>query len=122
MPDRPPDPTDPSDQRQRQTALGRWESEGGAGPWPSRGDLLADDAESASPPLTNTELVQLQIRVIALENVVIALLAEGSERQLALAREMAAFIAPRPGFTPHRLTIHASAEMTSLVRRAGTFR
>ncbi len=122
MPDKPPDPTTLPDQWQRQTALGRWESEGGAGPWSSRGDLLDDDAESDSPPLTNTELVQLQIRVIALENVVIALLAEGSERQIELAREMAAYIAPRPGFTPHRLTIHASAEMTSLVRRAGTFR
>jgi hypothetical protein len=75
-----------------------------------------------SPPLTNTELVQLQIRVIALENLVIALLAEGSDRQLARARDMAAYISPRPGFTPHRLTTHAAAEMVSLVDRAGAFR
>ncbi|MEP6873300.1 MAG: hypothetical protein ABI887_02965 [Burkholderiales bacterium] len=72
--------------------------------------------------MTNTELVQLQIRVIALENLVIALLAEGSDRQRALAREMAAYISPRPGFTHHRLTIHAAAEMVSLVNRAGAFR
>jgi hypothetical protein len=72
--------------------------------------------------LTNAELVQLQIRVVALENLVITLLAEASDRQLALAREMAVFISPRPGFTPHRLTIHAQREMISLVERAGHFR
>lgn len=70
------------------------------------------------PDLTNAELVQLRIRVIALENLVIALLAEGSDRQLAVAREMAAYISPRPGFTPHPLTIQAATHMTELVDRA----
>ena len=74
------------------------------------------------PPLTNAEMVQLQIRVIALENLVIALLAQAREPQLDLARDMAAYISPRPGFTPHRLTIHAAAEMISLVDRASKFR
>jgi hypothetical protein len=72
--------------------------------------------------LTNAELVQLRIRVIALENLVITLLAEASDRQLALAREMAAYISPRPGFTHHPLTIHAAAQMIDLVERAGRFR
>ena len=123
MPDNESGFTDLSHQRQRQAALARWESEGGAGPW-GLAEHLVSAAESFadSPPLTNTELVQLQIRVIALENLVIALLAEGSDRQLALAREMADYISPRPGFTHHRLTIHAAAEMVSLVRRAGAFR
>jgi hypothetical protein len=67
-------------------------------------------------------LVQLRIRVIALENLVIALLAEASERQLGLAREMAAYISPRPGVTPHPQTIHAAAQMIDLVKRAGHFR
>ena len=123
MPDNESDFTDLSHQRQRQAALARWESEGGAGPWGLAEHLVSAAGSFAdSPPLTNTELVQLQIRVIALENLVIALLAEGSDRQLALAREMAAYISPRPGFTRHRLTIHAAAEMVSLVRRAATFR
>ena len=74
------------------------------------------------PPLTNAELVQLQVRVIALENLVITLLAQASERQLAFAREMATYIAPRRGFTPHRLTLHAAAAMLSLVDRADNFR
>lgn len=72
--------------------------------------------------MTNAELVQFQIRVIALENLVIALLAQAREPQLDLARDMAAYISPRPGFTPHRLTIHAAAEMISLVDRASKFR
>lgn len=72
-------------------------------------------------PMTNTELVQLQTRVIALENLVIALFAQSSAAQLALARDMAAFISPRPGFTPHPLTIHAAAQMLHLVQRSGHF-
>ena len=123
MPDNESGFTDPSHQRQRQAALARWENEGGAGPWHSPEHFGSGaGAFSDSPPLTNTELVQLQIRVIALENLVIAMLAEGSDRQLELAREMAAYISPRAGFTRHRLTIHAAAEMVSLVRRAATFR
>ena len=72
--------------------------------------------------LTNAELVQLRIRVIALENLVIALLAEGSERQREVARDMASYISPRAGFTQHPLTVHAAAHMIDLVERAGRFR
>lgn len=71
---------------------------------------------------TATECAQLRIRVIALENLVIALLAQAAERQLALVREMATHISPRPGFTAHRLTLHAADEMRSLVGRASRFR
>ena len=77
---------------------------------------------AGAPPLSNAELVQLQIRVIALENLVIALLSQASDRQLDLARAMAIHISPRSGFTAHRLTIHAAAQMISLVERAGYFR
>ena len=83
---------------------------------------VQSDMPTDVPPLTNAELVQLQIRVIALENVVIALLATASDHQLALARAMAGHIFPRPGFTFHRLTVHAAAEMISLVERAERFR
>jgi hypothetical protein len=74
------------------------------------------------PPLGNAELVQLQVRVIALENLVIALLAQASQPQLDLARGMAEHIRPRPGFTRHRLTVHAATEMLSLMERAERFR
>jgi hypothetical protein len=120
MPDRKPNLVDPS--QQRQMALSRWENEGGAGPRRPQRGLISGEPQSEVPELTNAELVHLRIRVIALENLVITLLAEASDRQLALAREMAAYISPRPGFTHHPLTIHAAAQMIDLVERAGRFR
>jgi hypothetical protein len=83
---------------------------------------VSAEAQGQTPELTNTELVQLRIRVIALENLVIALLAGAPERQLDLAREMAAYISPRPGFTHHPLTLHAAAQLIDLVERASHFR
>jgi len=67
------------------------------------------------------ELVQLRIRVIALENLVIALLAQSTKSQRDLALGMAAYISPRPGFTNHRSTIHAATQMIHLVDRADHF-
>lgn len=78
--------------------------------------------QSEIPPLTNTELVQLRVRVIALENLVISLMVHNSDGQRDLVREMATYITPRPGFTPHHLTIRAAAEMIHLVERAEHFR
>jgi hypothetical protein len=120
MPDRKRDFLDPS--QQRQLALSRWDNEGGAGPRRRQEGLISGEVQPEVPQLTNAELVQLRIRVIALENLVITLLAEASDRQLDLAREMAAYISPRPGFTHHPLTIHAAAQMIDLVQRAGHFR
>lgn len=108
--------------QQRLKALSRWENEGGAGSDHRRRSPVASGRPAAVPPLANAELVQLRIRVIALENLVIALLAESPDQRLDLAREMAAYISPRPGFTHHRLTIRAAAQMIHLVERAGFFR
>ena len=108
--------------QQRQMALSRWDNEGGAGPCGPQEGQTSAEAQSEVPELTNAELVQLRVRVIALENLVISLLAEAPDRQLDLAREMAAFIAPRPGFTHHPLTIHAATRMIDLVDRASHFR
>jgi hypothetical protein len=116
MSDDTPDPT------QYQNALSQWDNEGGAGPCGPQDGSNPDEGPSAIPELTNAELVRLRIRVIALENLVITLLAEASRRQLERAHEMAAFISPRPGFTPHPLTIQAAAQMASLVERAGHLR
>jgi hypothetical protein len=77
---------------------------------------------AAAARAMSTECAQLRIRVVALENLVIALLAQAPQRQLTLAREMALHISPREGFTPHRLTLHAADEMRSLVDRASRFR
>ena len=70
---------------------------------------------------SHAELVHLRVRVIALENLVVALLAEGSERQREVAREMAEYISPRPGFTQHPLTLHAAQQMVHSVERAERF-
>lgn len=113
MPDTDPF-LEPSEPRRR--ALSRWDNEGGALASMPNG-MLAD-----IPDMTNTELVQLRIRVIALENMMIAVLAEGSDRQLQVAREMADYISPRPGFTQHPLTIQAANHMADLVDRAIHFR
>jgi hypothetical protein len=99
-------------------ALSRWDNEGGAGPDGPQEVRIPSDVTAAVPPLGNAELVQLQVRMIALENLVIALLSQASPQQLDLVREMATYISPRPGFTPHPLTIHAAAQMLHLVERA----
>lgn len=116
MPARAPDFTDRAHRHQQLMALARWEGEGGAGARQSQ--ALHPEA----PPLGNAEVVQLQVRMIALENLVIALLAEASDRQLDLVRDMAQHISPRPGFTRHHLTVHAAAEMISLTERSRRFR
>lgn len=106
--------------RQQQMAISRWDGEGGAGPdGPQEASSEKIDAEV--PESENAELVQLRARVIALENLMIALLANASDRQLGLAREMADYISPRPGFTQHSLTVRAAAMMTDLIERSAQF-
>lgn len=80
---------------QRQRALSRWDNEGGAaGPV---ADLAADEEKIPTPPeMSNADLVALRVRVIALENLLISLLATASDEQLELAHEMAGYISPRP--------------------------
>ena len=114
------DPT--PDALQRQRALSRWDNEGGAEPCGPQ--IAPASAEDPIPMPENdpAEIGALHVRVIALENLVIALLATASDRQLELAREMASYISPRPGFTPHPLTTHAAAHMIDLVERASRFR
>jgi len=72
--------------------------------------------------LTDAELIHLRVRIIALENMVISLLAQTSSEQLELVREMAAYISPRSGFTQHPMTVHAAHQMIDLVDRSGHFR
>ena len=73
------------------------------------------DVQPGVIPLTNTELVQLRIRVIALENAVISLLAQSSDQQLDRVRDVAAYISPRPGFTPHPLTNKTDEQMYTVL-------
>ena len=105
-----------------QSVLSSWDNEGGVRPCDPNETTRAASATPDIPELTNTELVQLRIRVIALENLVIALLADAPGQQLDLVREMAAHISPRPDSASHPLTIHAATQMVHLVDRAAHFR
>ena len=64
----------------------------------------------------------LTVRLIALENIIVTLLADAPEIQSERVREMAIFISPRPGSNPHRLTIEAARNMVALVERAAHYR
>lgn len=119
MPDKRSDIS--SSSQQRLMALSRWDNEGSAVPRDSQKHSLDVDI-SEIPLLTAAELLQLRVRIIALENLMIMMLAEGSDRQLELAREMATYISPRTGFTHHPLTVQAAAHMIDLVDRAIHYR
>lgn len=120
MPDKNREHTNHANPREK--ALSKWETEVGAPPDAPRRGVLTGAEMAEVPQLTDAELVHLRIRVIALENMVLSLLAQASDRQLELAREMAAYILPRPGFTQHPLTVRAAHQMTELLDRAAHFR
>jgi hypothetical protein len=94
--------------------LSTWDDEGGAQPMPP--------SRHEPPEPGHAELVQLRVRVIALENVVIALLQQNDERQLSHVRRMARHIAPRTGVTPHPLTTQAADRILQLIERASQLR
>jgi hypothetical protein len=82
---------------------------------------LTDDenpgAWDASHP-GHAELVQMRIRVIALENLVLALLAQSDAGVRQQVRERADEIPPRDDASEHPLTEHARTEMLKLLARA----
>lgn len=64
----------------------------------------------------------LVIRLIALENIIVALLADAPESQSERVREMARYISPLQGSTPHRLTTEAARNMFAILERAARFK
>jgi hypothetical protein len=108
--------------RMTSMALPRWYTNGRAGLAKLPGLRAKKTKLGNEVQIEAAEFVQLRVRVIALENLVITLLAEASDRQRNLAREMAVFIAPRTGTTPHPLTTHAASHMVDLVERSEQFR
>jgi len=106
----------------KKQALSEWDYEGGAGSDGPKESTAGLHTAHDIPELTNTELVQLRVRVIALENLVTALLSGAQQRQHDLVRSMAAQISPRTGMTPHPLTTQAASHMNELVDRAIHYR
>lgn len=96
----------------QQGALARWDNEGGA----LCATVLAEHREL--PVMSNAEIVLLRVRVIALENILVAVMATGSDRQVQAARDMAELISPHPDAIQHPLTIRAAQHMDSIVHRA----
>lgn len=98
-------------------AIGRWENEGGAFT-----GLHEHRTPTVAGEIGDAEAGNLRVRLIALENLIVALLAGAPESQSELVREMAAYISPRPGATPHRLTIEAARNMLAIVERAAHYK
>lgn len=92
-------------------ALSRWDNDGG------RVAKLGGHGPS-DPKITDAELVQLRVRVIALENIVLALLADQPAETYDKVREMAELISPREGATQHPLTLEAALHMNRFADRA----
>jgi len=117
------DSSDPlSEALQRQRALSRWDNEGGSQTDGPQTAPHAGEEEPVFPRMADAESAALHVRVIALENLIIALLAATSDQDLEVARKMASYISPRPGFTLHPLTVHAAGHITDLIERAARFR
>lgn len=108
----------PVSAQQRQRALASWENEGGAGPDGPLDAVHLFAAQGRLPEMGEAEMVAMHVRVVARENLMIALLATASIEQLQVVRDMASYILPRSGATPHPLTTLAAGHMTDLVQRA----
>ena len=108
---------DPARLRAHDGSIGRWENEGGDTP-----GLHPHERGSVVGEIGDVEDGNLRVRLIALENIVVALLAGAPDKQSALVREMADYISPRPGMTPHRLTLEAARNMIALVERATRYK
>jgi hypothetical protein len=98
--------------------LARWDNEGGAlsHPVPVKPPLV-----NVAHHLSDHELVCLHSRVIALENIVVAMLAGGSADQRAVVHDMALFVHPPLDAVQDRLTMHAADLMDHLADRATRF-
>ncbi len=108
---------DPARAKIHDRAVGRWENDIGI--------PAATHEDFQYLPAGETRTVEddhLRVRLIALENVVVALLAGAPQCQADLVREMAAYISPRPGTTRHSMTIEAAHQMLALAERAERYK
>ena len=99
-------------------SIGRLEEKGGAQPRPDPHGV----EQTVVGAIGDAEAANLRVRLVAIENILVALLAAAPESQLELIREMAAYISPRSGKTPHRLTVEAARNMLAIIERAEHYR
>jgi hypothetical protein len=95
-----------------------------SGSLPRRSRIVPASTEGLVPPPTmgDEELQTLHVRVIALESLVVSLLASASDRQRRLATKMVAYISPKSGAIRHQLTVKAATHVADLVKRANPLR
>ena len=77
-----------------------------------------DDGSWQVPEPDHAELVQMRIRLITLENIVLGLLSEASDEQIEQIKKRAAMIEPRPDTSRHPLTELAAGDMRKFLERA----
>lgn len=102
--------------------IGRWENEGGAPSTWQHDEPEQENYATVAGEIGDAQAGNIRVRLIAIENILVALLAEASDDRLELIREMAEFISPRPGMTPHRLTLEAARNMRAIIERAEQYR
>jgi hypothetical protein len=104
--------------------MSRLSSKSKKGSMPRRALIAPTSTEGLVPPPTmgDEELQTLHVRVIALESLVVSLLASASDRQRKLAAQMVAYISPRSGAIRHQLTVKAATHVANLVKRATPLR
>ena len=72
--------------------------------------------------MNNAELIQLRVRVIAPENIVLALLSESPDKTHEKVHALAELISPREDATQHPLTTEAASHMNLFADRAARFK
>ena len=70
------------------------------------------------PEPDHADLVQMRIRLITLENIVLGLLSGASDEQIEQIRKRADMIEPRPEASRHPLTELAAGDMRKFLERA----
>ena len=77
-----------------------------------------EDGSWDIPEPDHAELVQMRIRLITLENIVLGLLSGASDEQIDQIRKRADMIEPRPEASRHPLTELAAGDMRKFHERA----
>ena len=77
-----------------------------------------EDGSWDIPEPDHAELVQMRIRLITLENIVLGLLSGASDEQIEQIRKRADLIEPRPDASRHPLTELTAGDMRKFLERA----
>ncbi|HAW55490.1 MAG TPA: hypothetical protein DCX29_11415 [Hyphomonas sp.] len=80
--------------------------------------VTRDDGSWQIPEPGHSELVQMRIRLVTLENIVLGLLSDATEKQVDQIRRRADMIEPRADATRHPLTELAADDMRKFLDRS----